>query len=288
MSICEAESEQSREDLSPDFVTQRQKGKQQYEPSFSTNGQMEDFRIEMRQLLTFYTNQQTSELREIRSTMKDIKEMNISIEASITELSRQNQEITKRLDQIERQVKDDRDYILFLENKLEEAQIETRKANIELKYVPKEKNETKQDLLNMIMRLSENLGCPINKTDIKDIYRVRGKNQERQNTPVIVETNSVLLKLELIKAVKAFNAGNSSKLCARHLGATSHPDTQVYVTEHLSAKGSRLHYLARDLRKSKGYKHCWTSYGKVYIRKSDDSPVILIHSESQVHSLFQD
>lgn len=43
MSICEAESEQSREDLSPDFVTQRQKGKHQYEP-FSTNGQMEHFR----------------------------------------------------------------------------------------------------------------------------------------------------------------------------------------------------------------------------------------------------
>lgn len=138
----------------------------------------------------------------------------------------------------------------------------------------------------MVICLSETINCQISKKDIKDIYRVRGKKPDHKNAPIIVETHSALLKSDFLKMAKAFNIKNKTKLCAKHLGLKSREDTPVFLSEHLTAKGSRLHYLARDLARSKEYKFCWTSYGKVYVRKNEQAPIILIRSEQQAHQLL--
>jgi hypothetical protein len=280
-------------EASPDYVTQRHARNRNepqipLEPATVTCGQLDEFRLELRKLITYFTNNQTSELREINNTMKDIKHTNECIEASITELTKQNEEFKKKITQIEKQLKDDNDYIIFLENKLEEVQIGARKTNIEIKNVPKRKNETKQELLAMVICLFENLECKVTTSDIKDVYRVGTNKPHQQTSTIIAETNSALLKLELIKAAKNFNSKNPSKLRAEHLGLSSNKEIQIYISEHLTSKGSRLHFLARDLKKSKNYKYCWTSYGKVYVRKSDDSPIIQINSEEQVQRLMQE
>lgn len=151
---------------------------------------------------------------------------------------------------------------------------------------PEKEAESKQDLLEMVVTLSENIDCKISKSDIKDIYRVRSKRPEQKNTPIIVATGSVLLKSDILKMAKSFNIRNKSKLCAKHLGLKSHADTPIFLSENLTQKASRLYYLARDLAKSKGYKFVWTSYGKIYVRKAEQSPIVLIKSEQQVHTLL--
>lgn len=295
MSICEPGADAS--DSSPDYVTQRQRPARERneleqpcdsDAPVDMSRQMNEFRHEIRKLITYFTNNQTAQLRAINTTMKEIKHTNECIEASISELSKQNEEFTRRFSQIEKQLKDDNDYILFLENKLEETQIGLRKTNIEIKNVPNIKNETKTDLLAMVSCLSASLVCPVNRSDVKDIYRVRSKKPDQKSSTIILETNSALLKLDLVKAAKTFNSKNSSKLCAKHLGLTTNEEQQIYITEHLTPRASRLHFLARDLKKSKDYKHCWTSYGKVYVRKTDESPIIQVNTEEQIQRLFQE
>lgn len=77
----------------------------------------------------------------------------------------------------------------------------------------------------------------------------------------------------------------SNKLSAKHLGIKEDGDSPIYVSEQLTPKAARLHYLARDLTRSQDYKYCWTSFGKVYVRKDDKTPVIPITSEAQIHNL---
>ncbi|KAJ2937265.1 hypothetical protein O0L34_g19368 [Tuta absoluta] len=177
------------------------------------------------------------------------------------------------------------EYIHFLEDKL---QLGCRKSNFELKGVPRKEKETKQDLVAMVLALSESVGCNVNKSDIKDIlYRIRSKNPEHRNTPIVVETGSTLLKSDLLKMAKLYNIRNkSNKLCAKHLGFKTQEDTPIYISENLTSKNARLHFLARDLVQSMSYKFVWTSYGKVYVRKNEQSPVILIKSEQQIQQLL--
>lgn len=61
----------------------------------------------------------------------------------------------------------------------------------------------------------------------------------------------------------------------------------MFISEQLTPKGARLFFLARDLSNTKQYKYCWTSYGRVLVKKDDNSSAIVIKSEAQVHHLLQ-
>lgn len=153
--------------------------------------------------------------------------------------------------------------------------------------MPKNNSEEKEDLVNMVLRLGKSINCNFNKSDVKDIYRVREKKDGQKNTPIVVEFSSTIVKTDVLKKSKAYNIRDKSKLRAKNLGFTKNEETPIFVSEQLTVKGSRLFFLARDLAKSKGYKFCWTSYGRVYVRKSENTPIILVKSENQVQSLFQ-
>lgn len=75
----------------------------------------------------------------------------------------------------------------------------------------------------------------------------------------------------------------SSVICDTH-DLNNHIDfNNCNLTIH-----ARLFFLARDLAKSKIYKYCWTSFGRVFVRKDDTSKIVCIQSEAQVHRLLQE
>lgn len=270
---------------SPNYVFQRVKRRTE-DMDEELAKQLQEFKEEMRKMMTHFTERYGAETQQINSTLKEIQKSNIFIETSITALTTQNEELRTKIDQLEMQAKEEKNYITVLENKIEDIQMGGRKSNFVIKNVPKKEKETKEDLIDMVMCLASNLDCKINKYDVKDIYRVRGKNTEKQNTPIIVETSSTLLRTAIMKMGKAYNIKNQCKLCCKHLGFKIQEDTPIFLSEHLTPKGSRLHFLARDLTKSGAYKFCWTAYGKVYIKKHETSPTITIRSEQQVHQLL--
>lgn len=169
-------------------------------------------------MINSFTNKHEKELQQITSTLKAIQQSQLVTENSIAYLTAQNEEFKNKINQLETQVKEDKKYITILENKIEDIQMECRKPNLQIKNVPKLIGETKDALIDMVMCLSETVDCKMTKSDIKDIYRVRGKKPEEQNTPIVVETCSALLKMEILKKTKAFNLKNKTKLCSKHLG----------------------------------------------------------------------
>lgn len=269
----------------PSFISQRTKRRREELP---IGIQLDEFKEEMRKMMSMFSEKREKEIHEISTTLKEIHHSNINIQNSITFLTEQNEELRKKINSLENKDKENKQYITILESKIEDLQLTNRKDNFVLKNVPRKSNESKEDLLEMVMCLSKNIDCKIDKNDVKDIYRVRAKNNGNQSSPIVVETGSTLLKTSILKMVKAFNIQHNSKLCAKHLGFRVQEDTPIFVSDHLTAKASRLHFLARDLTKSGAYKFCWTAYGKVYLKKEEQSPTIIIKSEDQVHKLLQE
>lgn len=278
MSVCEAgESPQQHELTPPQYVFARNK-------NVSTEDLL-SLKEEIKTMIQSLWAEQQKEFKNFTSTiLLEIKETNTNIENSIASLSAQNLELANKITHLENKCKEDKEYIAILEEKVENLQMGQRKSNLEIKNVPKKNGESKEDLIEMVLRLSSTIGGTLRREDITDIYRVRGK-KELQNPPIVIETSSTLIKTDILKLCKAFNVKTKSKLCAKHLGFRTSEDTPVFISEHLTPRGSRLHFLARDLSKSKQYKYCWTAYGKVYVRKTDNSPIITIKSEAQVHQL---
>lgn len=284
-SLSDSETYQAEPDYAspPDFISKRIKRKRSNEPSYLIS----ELREEMKKMLNDVIKSQKQRFDSNDVTLKQIKETNANIENSLAFVTTQNEELKKKIELLENKAIEDRKYIAILEDKIEHMQQDSRKSNFEIKNVPTRPNESKSDLLDLVTCLSNTIGCEIQKSDIKDIYRVRGKNESTKNTPIVVETSSTLLKNEVLKMSKAYNIKHKTKLRAQHLGFRTSEDTPIFINDHLTAKGARLHFLARDLIKHKLYKYCWTAYGKVYLRKNDDSRVILIRSESQIQGILQ-
>lgn len=247
--------------------------------------QLEKFREEIKSMISDLMSTQSMELKRITPTLMDIQQSNRHIEESMNFLTAQNEELKRKIEQMEGQARKDGEYILLLEDRLEDSLRSYRKTSLEIKNVPKSNNETGDHLVNMVLNLAKITECKFSVTDIKDIYRIKTK-KDQSYAPIIVETVSTLKKNDLLQKCKLLNSKRKEKLCAKHLGITHKPDSPVYISEHLTPKGSRLFFLARDLAKSRGYKFCWTRYGLVYVRKDENSAIILIRNEGQVHTLL--
>lgn len=272
MSICETDNNNT---TPPSFVFSRSRG--------VTADDFRTFKEEMKSMIEGLLARQQDQLK---SSLKEIHACNVNIENSIAVLTAQNEELTKKISQLENKTKEDRNYITLLEEKIENLQMGSRKSNLEIKNVPRWKSETKENFVEMVLSLSSSIGATLNKSDIKDVYRVRSKKKEAVNTPIIVETSSTLIKTEILRRCKLFNTTSKNKLCAKHLGHRVSEDTPVFVSEQLTAKGARLYFLARDLVKNGKYKFCWPAYGRIYVRKSENSPIITVKSEAQVQQLL--
>lgn len=279
----------------PNFVSNRAKKRKEDERSpvdlslSSPSTDLNDFcafKEEMRGMFASLLAAQRQEFSNINPTLMKIQETNAKIETSIEYLQKENAELKKKIENLEQQKKEDAKNIFVLEEKIENMQKIYRKANIEIKNVPKLEKETKDDLIKYTTSLATTVGASITKSDIKDIYRVRVQKATVSNAPIVVELTSTLLKSDVLQKCKAFNTRNKEKLRAKHLGFVVTEETAVFVSEQLTPKASRLYFLARDLIKSTNFTFCWTAYGNVYVRKNENSPIISITNEAQIKQLF--
>lgn len=288
-------------------VTRRKKVKQSTETdldaalTFKLTSFKHDITEHMTKLFSGFQEKQDMKLStlltdmgELKKEVMELKKFNTDIEQRVSTLSAQyemslqnNIEVTKHLEILEQQHLKDAERITLLEDKLEDLQRSSRKTSIEIKNVPKQTGEDREVLMKMVLQLGKSIDCNVNSTCVRDIYRVRETKNGLKNTPIIVEFSSTLAKTEILKKSKSYNVRNKEKLRAKNLGLTKNEETSIFVSEHLTVKASRLYFLARDLAKSKGYKFCWSSYGRIYVRRNENSPIILIRSEIQVNNLLQ-
>lgn len=280
MSICEIQDNNNTVaagELTPPNVYAR--------PKAVTKEDFRAFKDEIREMITSLFSAQQKEIKTSATTLLEIKDSNTNIEKAVSILSAQYKDLNNQISQLETKCKEEKERVHLLEEKIESLQIGSRKANFEIKNVPRRQGETKEDLVDMALQLSSTIGGNLKRENLVDIYRIRGKKEQR-NTPIVVETSSALLKSDILRLSKIFNLKTKGKICAKHLGLRTSEDTPVFISEQLTTKGARLHYLARDLAKSAQYKFCWTAYGRVYVRKTETSPIICITSEAQVHQLL--
>lgn len=268
-----------------DNITQRNKRPRD---EVSSPNHLSVFGDEIKDLISSLASAQSKELAAIASKLNELTESNAKIDAAVSLLTAQNEEYRAKIALLENQAQKDREYISILEDKVEDLHRNSRKTCLEIKNVPKKAQETREDLIQMVMNLSKTIHLGMNVSEVNDIFRLQSRRDGERKPTIIVELRSAILRTDLLKKVKNFNLINKTRLQAKHLGFTINEDTPIFITEQLTPKGARLFFLARDLKKAQKVKYCWTSMGKVLIRKDDTSKIIHIQHEAQVQQLTQE
>lgn len=223
------------------------------------------------------------EVSEIKQQNREIQSSSAEIEKSISFMNTLYEDLKKKVEILEKESKQDKLQIAALEERLEDIQRNSKGACIEIRNVPlPEQVETKSALCKIVQNVGKAIDVNVETNTIKDVYRLNGKTTKGT---VIAEFTTVLIKSEIIKATKTYNKKNPEQMLnSANLGFKD-PVVPIFVSDPLTAKGRKLHYLARVFAKKHQYKFCWTSNGRVFLRKTADAPHIEVKSESQLLSL---
>ena len=233
-------------------------------------------------LLTSQTEKTDSKLVALQQSLSEIIAQNAEIKENISFISKKYDEMVVRAEKLEAERKTDRIYINQLEDRVENLERIWNQSKIEIRNVPSKLGETREDLCKLVCDTANILEVPLAQHDIKDVFRAKKKEGV---SSIIVDFAGTKTKADMLKCARKFNNTNRvNKLNTTHINIPG-PSKPIYVAESLTLKAQRLFYLARLFSKDHNYKFCWTSYGKVFLKKAEGEKQIPIKEESDLNNL---
>lgn len=221
-------------------------------------------------------------LTKIEDSLVLIEKSYQEIDKSISFTTKQYDDIKLKSDRLERECKEQRALILSLDEKIEEMQRISNINFLEIRNLPKFQNESKNDLDKCIGNLFKAINANVPNSCIKDAFRLPGKKDN--NPSILIEFCNNTSKNNVLKAVKTYNQSKDVKLNSANLGAEG--SFPVYITEYLTPNARKLHYVSRKYIKDNKLKYCWTSNGKILVKRGDLEPTVHIKNEEQLEKLI--
>lgn len=157
-----------------------------------------------------------------------------------------------------------------LQSKVANLEQYSRLNNLEIKGVPSTQGE---DCSAILTAIGDKINCKVSASDVDTVHRVPAKSGQRN---IIVRFCSREKKNEFMKKARR------ARLNTRSIGYSGENAQAIFVNEHLSPDNKRLFSRALALKKEKGWQFIWTENCQIKVRKSPDSRVIRIASDSDL------
>ncbi|KAJ8719698.1 hypothetical protein PYW08_011873 [Mythimna loreyi] len=240
---------------------------------------------EIRSLLSASTAQTDSKFAALQAALSEISAQNTEIQKSIAFMSTEYDDMKLKFAKLEAERESDRRYINELEERVDRMERQLYATKIEIRNVPQKQEENKEDLRAIVIETAKVLGHSLKNDELNDVYRT--KSNKNDSSPITADFVSAITKDIIIKKTRKFNnAHKQNKLSTSHLKIDG-PSKPIYISEKLAPKEQRIYYLARHFADNHHFKYCWTSYGKVLLRKADGERHVIIKNEADLDSLHR-
>ncbi|KAG7300050.1 hypothetical protein JYU34_015581 [Plutella xylostella] len=239
------------------------------------------FMNEMRTLFKELKNSQSEKIDKLVTAVEEIKSQNLEIRASMEFISLKYDEFKLQIEKLEHDHTKTLEYVQTLEEKIESQERAQRSTCVEIRNIPVGKPENKEILIKTVAEIGRQINVQIDSKEIKDIFRT--KNKDPRKSTVILDLTTVLTKEKVIQMFKKYNK-ERPRLSTEDLKLPG-PCQPIFISENLSARMKRIFFLARDFAKMNSFKFCWTSSGKVFLRKTEGDGPVLIRCENDLTRL---
>lgn len=234
---------------------------------------------------------------EIRLLTQEISSLKQKLEEATVSLSRCHErldEITtavaatdnrvKKLEERDREMVDLSATVAHLQSEMNSMAQNHLQNELEITGVSENENE---NLHHIILVAARKIGVDLDDADIDWIHRVgprrisgdQSDNIAKLPRPVVVRITRKAKRDQLLKAAKSRRNITSSDL---EVPGTTR---KIYYNERLTKENRMLFRDARSKTKQCNYAQCFCSQGKIYIRKQNGRPAILVRSVADLDSI---
>lgn len=263
-------------------VTKRKKG---VSPPLSMPGCSYIPDDQMQQLIKELSSSVETKIKElVTEELKNIKTQLCEFQSSLSFFNIQFEEMRSSLnekDALIRKLQNDNENLqsTFKDyaNRLCLIEQNLRQSNLEINGVPEHRTE---NIITAVYQLAKTVGEPLADSDIVQATRVAKVNKDN-NRPraIVVKLRTPRVRDSLLAAVSRFNKKQPlDKLSSQHLGISG-DRKPVYVSEHLCPASKQLHAATRQTAKDLSYKYVWVRNGRIFVRKDELSPALLVRSQ---------
>lgn len=275
----------------------------------SSNGNMDRSYDEFIELSVTDTSQvETTELQfdfdklpnpQLKDVIHAIKMVHTSISFLAEKydlMLKENERLTQENKKLKISQVKNRDDILVLQQEVNAMKYEMNanlqqklNANILINGLPN--YETEHDCKKTIVEMVSKIGVDFEMGKIKSIRKIT--NKKTKMFEYICEVESKELKNEIINGRKNKEIAlqeNQSIVVRNHFNKNTvqskKENTQmIFINEHLTKLNHELLLKAKKLKHC-GYKYVWYKFGKILVKKCDDSSAILINSDKIISDLL--
>lgn len=250
------------------------------------NEELLQFMTEMKAMFKELKDRQASQdekMEKISVAVEDIKTQSTALQTSADFLSNKFDAIQSQLHKLETERHSNLEYMQGLEDKLEQLERHKRATCVEIKNIPHNTGETKQELLNQVISIAKVLNTPIDPHYVRDVFRINTKDPN--NKTIIVDFTSVLPKEQLIRKYRDYNKSNKTSKFNTETLHIKGPRKPVFISENLSPKMKRLFYVSKEYARTNSFDHCWLSNGKIFLRKKEGQAAVHIKGEEDLKIL---
>lgn len=159
-----------------------------------------------------------------------------------------------------------------LERRVAELEQYSRLNNIEIKGIPVTEGE---DCAAILQSVCDAIECPVEPCEIDVIHRVPTMSKKNEKN-IIARFVSREKKNDFVRKAR------KARINTSNIGFSGVTVTPVFINEHLTFENKKLFSKALELKKEFGWRFLWTDNCRIKARKTEDSKVYRIATESDL------
>lgn len=249
------------------------------------NSSITEIRNEIDSVRTQYKQVEQS-LSGIKNSQDYLTEEFKSLTNSFEFASAQQKKLEERLEKVEiaatipEKVESElstlRTQVRDLKYELQQQQQWERILNLEISGIPEVLSENLPDL---VVKIARHAGVDLFLDDIGHVTRVqpRMKQPDRPKS-IVVKLKKRLHKDNIIAGLR------KKEPTTLDIGMSGEPK-RFYVSEHMTVDNKILYKKCRAAAKAKGYEFTWIKNCRIFVRKNETSPHILIRNDTDLNKI---
>ncbi|KOB72021.1 Zinc finger DNA binding protein [Operophtera brumata] len=251
--------------------------------------------IDMKAELTKEFKSFKTEMRELRSSVYELKSNIAGIRTDLIISINNVTAIETRMTELENAFKMNdfgtvsklEQTVSDLKTTLNDREQESLLNDVEITGLPEQKGE---NLANLIPFIASRMDMPLDERDIVSVERVGATkiSQEESTSTGTMRPRRVVFRFTRRTTRDALlqKARERRGLTSAELGLEGAP-LRVFFNERLTRLNRLLSAKAREECRLHNWRYCWTKGGRIYLRKEHGLSAFRIHSNDELQAVFQ-